>query len=72
MTEQSGLGMKVGDATARKGAKKDGVLEAAKRGHQARDYAAVRSGQRTAQSMHLFGRKIAQQTVVEYRDVDFD
>lgn len=64
--------MKRVHTTARKGTNKDSVLEVAKRDHQARDYAAVRSGQRTAQSMHLFGRKIAQQTVVEYRDVDFD
>ena len=51
---------------------KDRVLEAAKRKRQAHDYAAVRSGQRTSQSMHLFGREIAQKTIVEYRDVDFD
>lgn len=58
--------------TATEKAIRDRVLEAAKRERQARDYAAVRNGQRTSQSMHLFGREIAQKTIVEYRDVDFD
>jgi hypothetical protein len=51
---------------------KDSVLELAKRERQAGDYEAVRSGQRTAQSMHLFGREIARTVVVQYKDVDFD
>lgn len=51
---------------------KDRILEAAKREQQARDYAAVRSGQRTSQSMHLFGREIAGKVAVRYKDVDFD
>lgn len=51
---------------------RDCVLEDAKRERQARDYQAVRLGRRTAQSLHLIGRQAAQQTTVEYRDVDFD
>ena len=51
---------------------KDPVLEEAKRAQQSRDYDAVRTGVRKAQSDHLFGREIAQQTVVEFRKVTFD
>jgi hypothetical protein len=51
---------------------RDPVLDAAKRAQQARDYAAVRSGERSLQSNHLFGREIAQRTVVEFRKVTFD
>ena len=51
---------------------RDQILEAAKRDRQARDYAAVLTGQRTSQSMHLFGQEIAQKVIVQYRDVDFD
>jgi hypothetical protein len=50
----------------------DSVLEASKRERQSRDYAAVRNGQRSSQSMHLFGREIAQKVIVRYKDVDFD
>ena len=63
--------MKSNVATAGK-AIKDTVLEAAKRERQTRDYHAVKGGQRTAQSMHLFGRETAQQVTVRYKDVDFD
>jgi len=59
-------------STATNNARRDRVLEMAKRDRQARDYAAVRSGQRTSQSMHLFGREIAQKVTVRYKDVDFD
>jgi hypothetical protein len=51
---------------------KDRILELAKRERQARDFAAVRSGQRTPQSMHLFGREIVRNVIVQYKDVDFD
>ena len=51
---------------------KDRILEIAKRERQARDFAAVRAGQRTAQSMHLFGRDIVRNVIVQYKDVDFD
>ena len=50
----------------------DDILSTAKRERQARDYAAIDSGARTPQSMHLFGRKNAKKTIVEFRDVDFD
>ena len=63
--------MKLVTATTEK-ALKDRILEAAKRERQARDYAAIRSGQRTSQSMHLFGREVAKKVAVQYRDVDFD
>ena len=63
--------MKLATTTTDK-AIKDRILEAAKRERQARDYAAVRGGQRTSQSMHLFGREIARKVAVRYKDVDFD
>lgn len=51
---------------------RDKVLETAKHERQLRDYTDVRAGRRSAQSVHLFGRQIAREVVVRYKDVDFD